>query len=98
MWGLFLNPQSVNSPESSLLSAVGGKSPMLGFAAPQLFSLPQVGLRSRIFSTAAALASCSLRKEALNLAYRVHVGSPLLDDGGLAKNHSGDEHILSREP
>jgi hypothetical protein len=37
--GLFLNPQSVNSPDSSLLSAVGGKSSMLGFDAPQLFQL-----------------------------------------------------------
>jgi hypothetical protein len=40
MWGLFLNPQSLNCPDSSLLSTVGGKAPILGFAAPQLFSLP----------------------------------------------------------
>jgi hypothetical protein len=43
MWGLFLNPQSVNSPDpvsSPLFSLFGGKSPMLGFDAPQLFSLP----------------------------------------------------------
>jgi hypothetical protein len=43
MWGLFLNPQSTNSPDpvsSPLFSLFGGKSPMLGFDAPQLFSLP----------------------------------------------------------
>ena len=34
----------------------------------------------------------------VTLSHRVHVGSPLLDDRGLAKNHSSDEHILSQEP
>jgi hypothetical protein len=39
MWGLFLNPQSSNS---SPFAGSGGPAgtPMLGFDAPQLFSLP----------------------------------------------------------
>jgi hypothetical protein len=41
MWGLFLNPQSSNSSPSSPFTGGGpAGTPIAGFDAPQLFSLP----------------------------------------------------------
>ena len=65
MWGLFLNPQSTNSPDppvsSPLLNLFGGNSPMLGFDAPQLFSLPPGWAKAG----AAALVALALRRSGI---------------------------------
>jgi hypothetical protein len=71
MWRLFLSPQSSNS--SPLLVGYGGK-PILGFDAPQLFSLPPGWAKAGIAMATiiAAMTSATVTNNMMRLISATH--------------------------
>jgi hypothetical protein len=97
-WGLFLNPQSSNSSPFSGGGPAG--TPMLGFDAPQLFSLPP-GWANAAGEAASIITSATIANSAVS---RLRIALPPSTKGGtlgeasprVVQRYHGSKHRVPR--